>query len=302
MLVLLVALAWIEVAFVQVAQYRIQPVSAEVPAAYRALAEAPPGGFLDVPLLPYDLPEGQHLYYQTAHGHPMLNYNFVSIKSMVDLGEKSRNNSILAEVLGESAVPRRADAEALSHAGFQRLILHTAVPVMDLQFDRPFLFDVKLFADLSRIYGAPQAMDDLLVFDMQHVQGGAWSPDGTLSPGGQILRPVSAFLSEPAGEARSRSLGMVSAPVNSVAPAAPVSPANSWLYGWLRGRGARLRALREGREMAASPAGDDAWRWMRLPVAIAAGPLELRLDLAAGEAAQISGLALERPAAGAAAR
>jgi hypothetical protein len=260
MLVLLVALSWLEVDLVHVAQYRISLTDATIPPAYRALAADHPGAALiDVPLMPYDLGQGQRLYYQTAHQHPLLDYNFVTINSMEQLSSLAQQNSVVNALLGESGVLRRDDARALAAMGFRYAILHTRMTQSDPLFDRPFLFDPTLFDDLVRTYGEPRvlASDEMLLFDLQSVRSDVWDERGLLLPDGRSQALVPPFKAIPAlAEPRSVTVMM------AIAASRPFEE----LRGWLRGAGARVTVSQGNTVLGESRVGTDDWQWIRVPL------------------------------------
>ncbi len=313
--ILLVTLQGVETTYVIHASYRIRLASATVDAGYRLLTK--PGGVIDVPLLPNDLAVGQHLYAQTLHRHPMLNYDFVSLQSVRALVRKARRFRILGMLLrdeagSEGAGMLRLMARDVSGGGVAEaqgvamkgtgggtrgaspapIASADALALRALGFrylilhtrmpqdgDAPTCcFGAPLYAKLRALYGRPRTgVGGLLVFDL----------DPVARRGGQAVsfRPV---LLGPEGGIPSDAVQRIRRPLLlDLAAAASDRGRRAWeLAGWLRGAGTRLVVWERGRWTPRARVRGIDWTWihMRLSGPCAAPPAVYVLPPSGGEA------------------
>ncbi len=134
---------------------------ATVPAAYRCLAEGPPGALIE-------LPHGwsrAHIYYQTAHGRPIMGGMLENDRAFVPAESEAlqRDNSWLVAVRAAADLrtapvyPSPADKAALQALGYRYVIL-----TEDAWLDRPDVHRERVRqADkrLRELLGAPVYVD-----------------------------------------------------------------------------------------------------------------------------------------------
>lgn len=273
----LTALAWVEVALIHVAHYNIHPTNADIAASYADLADANAGAIIDLPLIPFDLAAGQHIYAQTRHGRPMLNYDFVSLSSLGRLGALARENSMVARLLGLNARVRRADVASLAAQGFGTLVVHTRVPSTRTSHADPILFDAEWLETLERVYGPPRVTpDDLRLFDMRGIRDACFSSAGDVKPGEMEHWAAHDDFQVRAQKGERRVLRALDPRVSS--------RSGLELCGWLSGRGGKVQVMQGARVVATVESASDDWCWVQIGVSPPSKTVPLRIVLEASSA------------------
>jgi len=126
-------------------------MDARVPALYSALAAAPEGAVIELPLhyQPVSIATAKQQTHQLAHGHPLLNTNqLIRRPDLLAFRDLVAGNSLLRVLLdlGRAEPPLRvtdADIEAVRAMGFRYLVVHDQVPG-----DTQHLAGERVWADL----------------------------------------------------------------------------------------------------------------------------------------------------------
>jgi hypothetical protein len=254
----LVFLQGFEALWIQVPSPRLCLSSATVPEYYDKLARGE-GGIIDMPLFPYMLSEGRHLYFQSVHNRPMLNYNFVTRASQQRLFEVGRDNRLIGALLDLDEPIRRSDVDEVSRLGYTELLLHTRVPQPASESSTSVGFSSLAWRRLVTIYGPPrEAGDHILSFDLRHPLSAAFDSRGLLDNG----------------------------PVARLAPHAQPLPirftevgAGQWseLDGWVYGA-ARLSVTCNGKRLAEAVTAEGQWEWVSLALPKVSGTIEVTAE------------------------
>ena len=179
LLLLLLALQAFEGFWVQQPEEPFKLVSTHIPSPYRSLALVPMDqAIIDLPLLPHDLAQGEALYAQSVHHHPLLNYDFVTEASMRRLLALARANSFVYFLLDPRHAVRRVDVETMTREGFRWLVWHqTKARTPGARLQRA------LYPTLQRIFGPPRMKGEgVRIFDMQDLRRSGWGTDGIIRP------------------------------------------------------------------------------------------------------------------------
>lgn len=246
----------VEVFVVQVGDYGLRLAAADAPDFYHRLAAHPQtdGAVIEYPFFPYNIEQGRHMYYQTVHRHAMLNYNFLTGRSLEKLAQAARTNRLLAAMLGSDAPIRRTDAQALLDRGLRWFILHTVLRPLPYEPLQGALFDTALYDRLEVIYGPPgDEGDGILLFDLRAPRADAWSADGTArAPHALKLDCTSSMGSDARRPAR-------------VATVDRGSDVWQELRGWTQGEG-RIRVWQNGTCVGSVALDGSALEWVRIPL------------------------------------
>ena len=270
--VLLVGLQGVENSLIYQAHYRVTLQSAEIAAGYDTLQQR--GPMIEYPLFPNDLSAGQHMFAQTVHRNPLLDYDCVTLPSMRRLQARAHRNSVVALLLGGApSCVERADAVRLYHdEGLRWLVLHDRVE--DPSEGRAAaLFSGAMFETLRRIYGEPRPLEGgLLVFDLALTSGRAGASDA-FDERGQLAQTWAWRLVNANAPWQTR------APL-ALGTVAAVPGQQRELRGWVRGRGTAVVARHGSDVVARTQVEGDDWSWIRLPLP-SEGELEIHIEPAA---------------------